>query len=73
MLPVEYFHITFTLPGQLAPLALQNQNVVYGLLFKAVSQTLLTIAADPTHLGARIGFFAVLHTWGETLEQNPHS
>lgn len=72
MLPVEYFHITFTLPSQLGPVALQNQAVLYDLLFKAASQTLLEIAADPKHLGARIGFFAVLHTWGQTLRHHPH-
>jgi putative transposase len=72
VLPVEYFHITFTLPSQLGPVALQNQAVLFDLLFKAVSQTLLRIAADPKHLGARIGFFAVLHTWGQTLTHHPH-
>jgi Putative transposase len=72
LLPVEYFHVTFTLPSQVAPLALHNQRVVYNLLFKAVSQTLLKIAADPRHLGAQIGFFAVLHTWGQTLQHHPH-
>lgn len=72
VLPVEYFHITFTLPSPLGPVALQNQAVLYNLLFKAASQTLLRIAADPLHLGARIGFFAVLHTWGQTLRHHPH-
>lgn len=72
VLPVEYFHITFTLPSQLGPVALQNKAVLYDLLFKAASQTLLHIAADPEHLGARIGFFAVLHTWGQTLRHHPH-
>jgi len=72
LLPVEYFHVTFTLPSQLGPVALQNQAVIYNLLFKAASQTLLRIAADPKHLGARIGFFAVLHTWGQTLTHHPH-
>lgn len=72
VLPVEYFHITFTLPGRLGPVALQNQAVIYNLLFKAASQTLLRIAADPKHLGALIGFFAVLHTWGQTLAHHPH-
>ena len=73
LLPVEYFHVMFTLPQSLAPLALQNQRVVYDILFKAASQTLLQIGADPKHLGARIGFLAVLHTWGQNLHQNPHS
>lgn len=72
MLPVEYAHVVFTLPSQLAPLALQNPRVVYGLLFRAVSQTLLEVAATPRHLGARIGFLAILHTWGQTLMHHPH-
>lgn len=62
----------FTLPHILAPLALQNKALVYGLLFRAVSETLLQIAADPQHLGAKIGFLAVLHTWGQTLLHHPH-
>ena len=61
ILPVPYCHVVFTVPEQLAPLALQNQRLCYGLLFRAVSQTLLEIAADPRHLGARIGVLAVLH------------
>ncbi len=73
LLPVEYFHVVFTLPQPLAPLALQNQRVLYGILFRAASETLLQIGADPRHLGARIGFLAVLHTWGQNLHQNPHS
>jgi hypothetical protein len=72
LLPVPYFHLVFTLPAELAPLALQNQRLVYGALFAAVAQTLETIAADPKHLGARIGFIAVLHTWGQTLVHHPH-
>jgi Putative transposase/Transposase zinc-binding domain len=72
LLPVEYFHVVFTLPQSLAPLALQNQRVVYGILFKAASETLLQIGADPKHLGARIGFLAVLHTWGQNLHHHPH-
>jgi hypothetical protein len=63
LLPVEYFHVVFTLPEQLAAVALQNKRVVYNLLFSAASETLRTIAADPRHLGADIGFLAVLHTW----------
>jgi hypothetical protein len=62
----------FTLPDQLSPLALQNKRVIYGLLFQAASETLLKIAADPKHLGAVIGFLAVLHTWGQTLQHHPH-
>ena len=72
LLPVEYFHVVFTLPQSLAPLALQNQRVVYGILFKAASETLLQIGADPKHLGGRIGFLAVLHTWGQNLHHHPH-
>lgn len=72
LLPVEYFHVVFTLPEQLSPLALQNKRVIYGLLFQAASETLLKIAGDPKHLGAVIGFLAVLHTWGQTLHHHPH-
>jgi hypothetical protein len=72
LLPVEYFHVVFTLPQSLAPLALQNQRVVYRILFRAASETLLQIGADPKHLGARIGFLAVLHTWGQNLHHHPH-
>jgi hypothetical protein len=72
LLPVEYFHVVFTLPEQLASLALQNQRVVYNLLFASAAETLRTIAADPKHLGAEIGFLAVLHTWGQTLRHHPH-
>jgi Transposase zinc-binding domain len=73
LLPVAYYHVVFTLPEQLSPLALQNKRIIYNLLFKAASETMLEIAADPQHLGAKIGFFAVLHTWGQTLQQNSHS
>ncbi len=72
VLPVEYFHVVFTLPQLVAPLALQNQRLVYGILFRAAAETLLQIAADPRHLGARIGFLAVLHTWGQNLHHHPH-
>jgi hypothetical protein len=72
MLPIPYFHVVFTLPQQLAPLALQNKRVVYGILFRAVSETLLEVAADPKHLGAQIGFLTVLHTWGQNLQHHPH-
>ena len=72
LLPVEYFHVVFTLPAALAPIALQNARVVYGLLFQAVSETLRQLAADPKHLGAEIGFLAVLHTWGQNLQHHPH-
>lgn len=73
LLPIPYFHVVFTLPHQFAPLALQNQKVLYNLLFQASAETLLTIAADAKHLGAHIGFFSVLHTWGQNLLLNPHS
>ncbi len=63
LLPVGYFHVVFTLPAEIADIALQNKAVVYDLLFQAASETMLTIAADPRHLGARIGITAVLHTW----------
>ena len=72
LLPVEYFHIVFTLPAALGPLALQNPRVVYGLLFRAAAETLMQIAVDAKHLGAEIGFLAVLHTWGQTLQHHPH-
>jgi len=72
LLPVGYYHVVFTLPDQLSSLALQNKRAVYGLLFKAASETLSEIAADPKHLGAEIGFLAVLHTWGQTLQHHPH-
>ena len=72
LLPVPYFHVVFTLPQPIARLALQNPRVIYTILFRAVSETLLTIAADPKHLGAEIGFLAVLHTWGQNLHLHPH-
>ena len=72
LLPVEYFHVVFTLPEQLASVALQNKRVVYNLLFSAAAETLRTIASDPRHLGADIGFLAVLHTWDQTLRHHPH-
>ena len=72
LLPVEYFHVVFTLPEQLASVALQNKRGVYNLLFSATAETLRTIAADPRHLGADIGFLAVLHTWSQTLRHHPH-
>jgi len=65
--------VVFTLPQQIGRLALQNARPIYSILFRAVSETLLTIAADPKRLGAGIGFLAVLHTWGQNLHLNPHS
>ena len=73
LLPCEYFHVVFTLPEPLAKLSLQNKRQMYNLLFRTTAETLQTIAADPKHLGAQIGFFCILHTWGQTLTQNPHS
>ena len=72
LLDCPYFHAVFTVPEPIAAIALQNKRIVYGILFRATSQTLLTIAADPKHLGAHIGFFAVLHTWGQNLLHHPH-
>jgi hypothetical protein len=72
LLPVPYFHLVFTLPSELATLALSNRRLLYDLLFRAATQTLREIAADPRHLGARIGGLLVLHTWGQNLEHHPH-
>ena len=66
-LNTQYFHVVFTLPEQIAAIAYQNKRAVYGILFRATAETLRTIAADPKHLGAEIGFFAVLHSWGSEL------
>ena len=72
VLPVPYSHVVFTIPQSLAPLALQNPKVVYDLLLRTVARTLQDVAANPMHLGARLGFFAILHTWGQTLIHHPH-
>ena len=72
LLPVPYFHVVFTLPAAIGAIAYQNKAKVYGLLFKAAAETLTTIAADPKHLGAKIGLTAVLHTWGQNLDHHPH-
>ncbi|MHC2109195.1 IS91 family transposase [Methylobacterium sp. CM6246] len=72
LLPVGYFHVVFTLPAEIAAIAFQNKAAVYDLLFRAASATLTRIAADPKHLGARIGFTAVLHTWGSAMTHHPH-
>jgi len=72
LLPAPYFHVVFTLPEPIAAIALQNKRVVYDILFRSTAATLRTIAADPRHLGAEIGFIAVLHTWGQTLQHHPH-
>jgi hypothetical protein len=72
LLDVPYFHVVFTLPARIAAIAYQNKAVVYDLLFKASSQTMRTIAADPKHLGVKIGFTSVLHTWGSAMTHHPH-
>ena len=72
LLPVGYFHVVFTLPAEVADIAFQNKAAVYDLLFRAASATMLTIAADPRHLGARIGITAVLHSWGSAMTHHPH-
>jgi len=72
LLPTRYVHVVFTLPHELAPLALQNKTVVYDLLFRASAETLLEVARTPRRLGAEIGFFSVLHTWNQKLEHHPH-
>jgi hypothetical protein len=72
LLPTPYFHVVFTLPEEIGEIACQNKAVVYGILFRAAAETLRTIGADPKHLGAELGFFAVLHTWGQVLLHHPH-
>ena len=72
LLPVPYFHVVFTLPTSVAEIAFHNKAAVYAILFRAAAETLITIAADPRHLGARVGITAVLHTWGQTLTHHPH-
>ena len=72
LLNVQYFHIVFTVPEEIAAIAYQNKEIVYSILFQATADTLKTIAADPKHLGAEIGFFAVLHSWGQNLMFHPH-
>src|ERR1700688_1044931 len=72
LLDCEYFHVVFTLPAELATLALQNKRLMYDLLFRATADTLQSVAADPQYLGAQIGFFCILHSWGQTLNFHPH-
>jgi len=72
LLPVEYFHVVFTVPQEIAAIAYQNKAVVYDILFHATAETLRTIGADPRHLGAEIGFISILHTWGQNLLHHPH-
>lgn len=73
LLDCPYFHVVFTVPEEIAAIAYQNKERIYNILFQTTAETLKTIAADPKHLGADIGFFAVLHSWGQNLVQNPHS
>ncbi len=72
LLPVPYFHVVFTVPAKIGAIAFQNKRQVYAILFRAASETLRIIAADPKHLGAQIGFIAILHTWGQALTHHPH-
>jgi hypothetical protein len=72
LLPTPYFHVVFTVPEEIAAVALQNKSIVYAILFRTAAETLRTIGADPKHLGAELGFFAVLHTWGQALLHHPH-
>jgi hypothetical protein len=72
LLPIRYFHVVFTIPAELNPLVFSNQKVAYNLLFRSVSETLLTLSHDPKHLGAQIGFIGILHTWGQNLMDHPH-
>ena len=72
LLPVNYYHLVFSVPHALVPLIWQNQKILFALLFKATAATLLEVAADPKHLGAEIGFLGILHTWGQTLQRHPH-
>src|SRR6202022_4493766 len=72
LLPVPYYHVVYTLPGPIADIAYQNKAVIYDILFKASAETMITIAADTKHLGARIGITSVLHTWGSAMTHHPH-
>ena len=72
LLPVPYFHVVFTLPAEIADIAFHNKRVMYGLLFKASAEAVLTLAADPRHLGARIAVTSVLHSWGSAMTHHPH-
>lgn len=73
LLPVDYYHLVFSVPHALVPLIWQNKRVLFRLLFEASAETLLEVAADPKRLAADIGFLSILHTWGQNLQQNPHS
>ncbi len=72
LLPIQYFHVVFTIPSELNPLVIMNQKVMYDLMFRSVSETLMELSGNPKHLGTRIGFMGVLHTWGQNLMDHPH-
>src|SRR5215472_1584981 len=72
LLPVDYYHLVFSVPHALVPLMWQNKKILFRLLFESSAETLLKVAADPRHLGAEIGFLSILHTWGQTLQKHPH-
>lgn len=72
LLPIQYFHVVFTIPGELNPLALRNQKTVYNILFRSASETLIELGNDPKRFGAQIGFISILHTWGQNLMDHPH-
>ena len=72
LLPIEYFHVVFTIPSELNPLIIMNQRVMYNILFRSVSETLIELSNNPKHLGAEIGFIGILHTWGQNLMDHPH-
>jgi hypothetical protein len=72
LLPIQYFHVVFTIPSEFNPLVIMNQKVMYDLLFRSVAETLMDLSNDPKHLGARIGFISILHTWGQNLMDHPH-
>ncbi len=72
LLPIQYFHVVFTIPSELNPIVLSNKKVMYDLLFRSVSETLNVLGNDPKRLGARIGFIGILHTWGQNLMDHPH-
>lgn len=72
LLPIQYFHVVFTIPSELKPLVIMNQKVMYNLLFRSASETLMELSNNPKHLGARIGFIGILHTWGQNLMDHPH-
>lgn len=72
LLPIQYFHVVFTIPSELNPLVIMNQKALYNLMFRSFSETLIELSGNTKHLGARIGFMGVLHTWGQNLKDHPH-